>query len=294
MKQYLWAGVALLVVGAHASDNPFELKENFGKLDQDQAVLLDDLKRLAELKELAEEAALDEDPIAEIEQDVQEEAVVPLEKENENLVIQSLDEVVDAPDASSEDRLNTMRENALNASKKAFESKDSSIEEPTKELQDTQKEAEEKQILLDAVQQKEEELKKAKAEEAQASNAKEEAERREVAAYEKQRAEKLAKEKAEAEALEKEALAQKEARAKRLAKKEAQKNQAKADAAAEQKAKVKVEKEQIRVAKVTKTDKEDTQTTNRVDINVTREKIEAKISADKAYEDAVREMSQED
>ena len=33
---------------------------------------------------------------------------------------------------------------------------------------------------------------------------------------------------------------------------------------------------------------------NTLDINVTRDKLEAKFSADKAYEEAVNEMSQED
>ena len=293
MKQYLWAGVALLVVGAHASDNPFELKENFSKLDQDQSVLLDELKKLAELKELAEEAALDEEPIDKIVQSIQEEAVAPLEKENENKVIESLDEVIEEPDTSAEHRLNAMREKALAASKKAFEAKVSNMEVPKPEVEDGENGAEEKQILLDVVKEKEVELQKAKPEESQALNAKEEAEKREVEAYEKQRAEKLAQAKSEAEALEAEALAQKEARAKRLAKKETQKKQAEADAAAEKiaKEKAKTEKEHLQV---TKTYKEDAKAINSVDINVTREKEEAKISADKAYEDAVKEMSQED
>ena len=31
MRKYLWAGVAVLCVNTHASDNPFDLEENFGK-----------------------------------------------------------------------------------------------------------------------------------------------------------------------------------------------------------------------------------------------------------------------
>ena len=47
MRKYLWAGVAVLCVNTHASDNPFDLEENFGKLDQDQEVMLGELKKIS-------------------------------------------------------------------------------------------------------------------------------------------------------------------------------------------------------------------------------------------------------
>ena len=294
MKQYLLAGVAVLLVSAHASDNPFELKENFGRLDQDQALLLGDLKKIADAQELAEEQALDEGV---------EEEVVAVEPTVENAVVESLAPVAtEAPKAenkvkeelapSSVERLNAMRQKALEASKKDFTTDVSTEAIPKKEAADAKKEAAEKEAsekvaLLKAVKQKEAELKKAKEEELKQLSAKKEAEKREVEAYEKQRAEKLAKQKEVdvAAALEKEAVAQKEAKARKKTQEVAKKKQRQDDAMATKLAKEKV----VKVSKV------DTDTKTSVnDINVTREKIEATIAADKAYAEAVKEMSQED
>ena len=52
MKQFLLVGVAVLFMSANASENPFDLKENFGKIDGDQEVLLSELRKLAESKAL--------------------------------------------------------------------------------------------------------------------------------------------------------------------------------------------------------------------------------------------------
>lgn len=301
MKQYLLAGVAVLLVSAHASDNPFDLKENFGKLDQDQEVLLGDLKKIAEAQELAEEQALDEDVNEEVIETIadapQEEAVIEVEVKEvktvepvaEKRVVESLETVVEEIPNASKDRLDAMRQRALDASKEESISVKSTVEPEKKETAKVNDEAKEKQALLEAVKQKEAELKQAKQEQIQRIEAKKEAERREVEAYEKQRAEKLAKQKAEAEAaaLEKEAKAQKEAKAKQLIQEEANKKQA---LEAAKSAKLAQEKKKVapvtRIAGSTKT--------HVSDINVTREKIDAKLAADKAYEEAVKEMSQED
>ena len=55
MKQFLLVGIAVLFVSANASENPFDLKENFGKIDGDQEVLLSELRKLAESKALAQD-----------------------------------------------------------------------------------------------------------------------------------------------------------------------------------------------------------------------------------------------
>ena len=46
MKRTILITTALFFVGAHASDNPFDLKENFGKLDKDQSSLLQELQKV--------------------------------------------------------------------------------------------------------------------------------------------------------------------------------------------------------------------------------------------------------
>ena len=135
MKQYLWAGIAVLLVSAYASDNPFDLKENFGKLDKEQEVLLSELKRLAELKELAEEeAAAQESTVDEADEKKEATTPTPVIEESENKIAESLDAVIEEP-VTSDNRLNTIRQNALDASK-------------------TEKEEQERQALLAAVKQK--------------------------------------------------------------------------------------------------------------------------------------------
>jgi len=47
MKQHIWVGVMMVIMGVHASDNPFELQENFKELEESQKSLLSDLKKIA-------------------------------------------------------------------------------------------------------------------------------------------------------------------------------------------------------------------------------------------------------
>jgi len=50
MKGYLWTAVAVLFVSASASENPFALKENLLKIDNDQDNLLSELSKIAETR----------------------------------------------------------------------------------------------------------------------------------------------------------------------------------------------------------------------------------------------------
>jgi len=257
MKQYLLAGVAVLLVSVHASDNPFDLKENFGKLDQDQEMLLGDFKKIAEEEFVTEQVLKDRgtEKVAAKKVEAVSEVISKASEEDSSISVA---------------RLDMMRQKALEASKQ---------------------QAIGKALKEEAPKQKEDQLKQLEA--------KKEAERREVEAYEKQRAEKFAKQKAteQAAALEREALAQKEAKEKAQA---AAKTAQEANAAKVAQEKVaqkeaeskKASAKQVAVAQTTNEVKAKEVVTN--DINVTREKIEAKLAADKAYEEAVKEMSQED
>jgi hypothetical protein len=228
MKQYLWVGLAIAFVSASASDNPFDLKENFGKLDQDQEVLLSELKKIAAKKALVEEKA--ENVQAKV-----EEALSSLKpKEIEENTADKISEVT--------------------------------MEETSVSMQDENKS---NMLLLEAVKEKEAELKRAKEEARKLEEAKKEAERREVEAYEKQRAEKLARKLATDKAAKELIEAEKEVAQKELLKKEH----------SEENISVEVVKEKV---------------SGIVDINLTQENEEAKKIADQAYEEAVSEMSQED
>jgi len=288
MKQYLWIGIVVLLVSAHASDNPFDLKENFGKLDKEQEVLLSELKRLAELKEAAEEDAAVQEAMV----DEKKEVVIatPVIKESENKITESLDTVIEEVSNASSSQLNTMRQNTLAESDESEESFNAKISNSENiKVTELGKEAQEKEALLAAVKQKEAELQQLRAEELRQIEAKKDAERREVEAYEKQRAEKLARQKAEeASALEKEALTQNAIISKQLVQEEVKKEDLK-KVIVEKSQKLMPKKEEITEAKQREEDKK----TSIVDINVTREKIEEKVAADKAYEDAIKEMNEE-
>jgi len=285
MKQYLWTGIMVLLMSANASENPFELKENFGKLDNDEASILGQLKKVAERQELAEDATLD-DALED------EEEVISPSKEVDKVSTDVNEKKTETVENTSVD---SIRQKAMEAAKK---------------------EHLEKEILLKKVEEKEAELKSAKAEEAKLAQAQEEAEKREVEAYEKKRVAKLAEEAKISAALEKVALAQKEEKlkAKKLKKekallvqkekekeKEATANLAKKKLLEVSKTEEKAKQEKVKIEKVAKKE-EKIKVKNIVphpitsvdDINVTREANEAKLAADKLYEEAVKEMSRED
>ena len=58
MKQYVWIAVIFLFTGAQASENPFDLGENLKKIDQDQDILLLELKKMSQKKEEQEEKVM--------------------------------------------------------------------------------------------------------------------------------------------------------------------------------------------------------------------------------------------
>lgn len=259
MKKYVFIGMVLLLVNGQASDNPFDLKENFGKLERDQERLLSGLKEIGARQELAQ----------------------------------------------------TLELNAK--ASKEVEAKEEIIELPRQELPVIE--------IGNIVTSSEEESQKEEAR--KTLEAKKEAEKREVEAYEKKRAKRLAKKEAEAKILEEEALVEKKALAEKealaekkalagkealdkkeaLAKKEAEEKvlaSQKAEALKKQKLEkeAEIQEEKIKKIKTRQASQDkviaDTNTVSPRDVNVTRDKEEAKIVADKAYEEAVREMSQED
>ncbi len=325
MKQYLWLGIAAIFVSAHASDNPFELKSNFGQLDQDQELLLGDLKKMAEAKEHAEEkaeAVVATEP-AEVISDslsVAVEGEVPVNASNEVGKVKQQVQTLTEAEKASEEQLNTMRAAALATLReeavKKEAAKEVKIETAVKTNIPKNNDAAQKARLLEEVQKKEAELAAAKKEVAEKEAAKKEAEKREVEAYEKQRAEKLAKQ-VEAEVLEREALAQKAVKSKQQEAEKtadlAQRQQKEAEAVATKAKQDEVEKKvallkqkeaQTAAAKVklikastskaVKATPSSSATPKVNDIDVEKEKIEAKKAADKAYEKAVKEMSKED
>lgn len=287
MKKYILTGMALLVVSTTASENPFDLKENFGQLEQDQEVLLSELKKIAELKELAEEQELAEEEARELAS-----GVIETELPREDLPTVEIDDIVTSSDTQSIDIPNQVEEENI----QVISPQDTVVpsEEKLNVMRQKSLEASRTEALPKAVQSKEAELKKAKQEASQVAEAKKEAEMREVEAYEKKRAERLARKVAEAAAPEKEALVQKEA--KDLAAETAKQAAKVKETAFKQVSKAPTAKKQT-VAVKNKIDmgKSEDQTKSTVKvIDVKREKEDAKIAADKAYEEAVKEMSQEE
>lgn len=267
MKQYLWAGVAVLFIAANASDNPFDLKENFSKLDQDQETLILELQKQADIKEkTVVKKTASVLPVKD------QRTVNKIAAKKQKKLIESLDAVVEAKEAvpmpvvpvvevSKEVQLQQRKERKIQREIRAAEAQKK------------------------AIQQKRE-LKKVQDDEGKKSSLQKEASMREVEEYEKKRKEAYAKNKANKEAL----VAQEAARAKRLARKAAAKKLEEADAKKAVKAQGFLDKvEEILVSKTA-----NVEVTSVDDINTTREKMQAKTHADKLYEEAVLEMSQED
>jgi len=75
MKQYLWVAAVVAMVGANASENPFDLNANLKKIDQAEQQLLGDLEKIAKEKEAKEDLELNMD-----EKGGDEKAAAPVEK----------------------------------------------------------------------------------------------------------------------------------------------------------------------------------------------------------------------
>jgi hypothetical protein len=101
MKRYVWIVAVLAVtVGASASENPFELDENFKAIEQEENSLLKELKAISERREALEDA---EDDIS-IEEDNEDETATV--EEGEQPVEPDMVEVkskVEKPEKNNED-----------------------------------------------------------------------------------------------------------------------------------------------------------------------------------------------
>ena len=279
MKQYLWAGIAVLVVSASASDNPFDLKENFGKIDQDQETLLSDLRKMAEAKELLDEEDVNNIPSKVIPSHAED--VIPAPTPKKELVSETISVEEELPvENVSEARLNEMREKAMEAAREAkvaTEKKNIAVEEVVVKEKT-------KEPSIEDIHAKEAEIAQLKAAQEEQLRIQHEAEAREVAAYEKKRAEKLAKKREEEKrlALEEKQKQEEAAKKEALAKKEEARLKVAREAAAK---KLKKSSPKKVITKAT---------SSVVDINISQEAIDAKRAADLEYEAAVKEMSEED
>jgi fused signal recognition particle receptor len=291
MKRYLWTAVAVLFVNANASENPFALKENLLKIDNDQEILLLELSKIAEARENAELEADDDNMDAELAKEANaKEAPARIKKAKGQLSV-GIDVALDAEDAELDAELaeeaikhglplaelekeasagneDSEEQNKLTNAIDEIVGDDDKIEglnlagDDEKKLAQKAEEsalklAQEKEAEEKADREKQEQLEATRLAEEKAlkeANARE-TERLEVAAYEKERAEKIAR-KAQEDAIKKSA-----------------------ELEAEQKL---VAENMRKEARVTG------------DIDLVAEKEAAKEAADNAYLDAVREMDQED
>ncbi len=121
MKRYLWTAIVWAFVGANASDNPFKLNENLKKIDQDQNILLSELKVLTEKKEKKE---------------VQEEIIVTEKVEididsnvSEIIVVEETEVVVIETNATEEAKINKIKEEQVKIEVKRAEKEKEKAEE---------------------------------------------------------------------------------------------------------------------------------------------------------------------
>jgi len=276
----------LVTLNVSASQNPFDLNENLKKIDQDQNTLLDELKKLAQQREAAEDESIDsegddeeidavvsdETNVKEQVQEKEQTSTMPKAPQSEKPSPEagSAEESgVKGPDRIQEIRKRMMAQEALRAKETA--KKEEAVAKPKGE------EAPMKAEALKAKQQAEAAAKKA----ADAKAAEEQA-KRERLAKEKaaQEAAKRAQEKREVEAYE----------AARRAKKEAE-----AKAAAIEAAKEATNKATQALPEVSKSKEEvvEPTETSGIDFNITQEQIEAKKRAEEELRKAIMEVEQE-
>ena len=92
MKWYGWLVITAVTIGAHASGNPFELNQNFQKIEKEQESLLKGIKAVAAAQEARDDAELDEEtdvdeaPAAEVKQPEKKPVVTPKATEEEKPV----------------------------------------------------------------------------------------------------------------------------------------------------------------------------------------------------------------
>lgn len=204
MKRYLWTAVAVLFVNANASENPFALKENLLKIDNDQEMLLSELRKLAEAREDAQLDAEDDDIALEEDskEDIVEDASAKMEDSQEQYnLTKSIDELMgegtqeeektEVESAQEEEPVSTaiVDEARKRAMEKAAQEAKKAEEAALKLAQEKAEKEKAVQAEVKAAQAQAQQEAESKAKLAQEAR---EAEKREVAAYEKQRAEKLA------------------------------------------------------------------------------------------------------
>jgi len=157
MKQYVWIAVVFLFTGVQASENPFDLGENLKKIDQDQDILLLELKKMSQKKEEQEE------------------------------------KVMNAQEGSEENRLedNTMHnEENVSSDNEVVQKSETNLtveEERLKKVKEEQEKIEQARVEHEALKEAQEQKIK---EEAQAEEERLAEEKREVEKYEAQRLEK--------------------------------------------------------------------------------------------------------
>ena len=281
MKQYLWAAIVLVFVGANASDNPFDLDANLKKIDQDQDVLLSELRVLSEAKVAREDAEMEEEESNLEEETVATDTNVP-NNISEKDTIEADNAVVVQPGVTEEDKIKKIAEDQVEI-----------------EAQRTENEIE--------IQKEYAEIRRVKLEKEKAEQERLAAEKLEVEKYEAQR---VAKKKREAEELD-----QLEAEKAKLENKKAELETQKAPLEnkniiadiniTRENTEAEKEADKVYTEAVTHVDKEDTSVQLKAEtevaaksaiaeVNITREEAEAKKEADKAYEEALLEVNRED
>ncbi len=276
MKRYVWIAALLAgTVGAGASENPFELNENFQKLEQEQESLLKELKSASAKLEALQEAEDDADIDAEEDEDETEEAATPA-AETEEVVVETIEPPKKAEVPQASETENTVAK----VKRKASETPQTPKATPTKT------EAPKEIVRIEKVKEDQAKIDAARA------------------AQMKARAEAEAKRKAEVEKAkrEKEALAKLEAE-RAAAKKKAE--EAELERLKAQKARLEAEKAQLEKEAKAKTEtpapvksavssKSAKTAVASVDINITKEEMEAAKRAEEELKKAIAEVDQED
>jgi len=235
MKRYIWMVVLFAVTGVGASENPFEISENFQKIQKEQDDLLAELKRASEKLEAMREA--------------EEDAEIDAEDDEEGEESESVSKEVKQPSGKEV----SQKSKVTPPPSKTIAKVPSAVEK-----------VKEEQMKIDAAR---EAQMKARAEE--------DAKRK--AAIEKERKEKEALKKLE----EQRKIAEK--KAKEIAQKKQQAQQANAAPVK------KVAKKQDNSVMPKQSKR-----ASGIDINVTREKLEAAKKAEEELRKAIQEVDQED
>lgn len=206
MKRYLWTVVAVLFVNANALENPFALKENLLKIDRDQEMLLSELAKIAEAREVARVEVEETELVEKVKEIVPSDntSVKMKDSEEQYNLTNSIDELVGDDEKKDGVDSTTTSEGSAGDSQKE-ETVSSAIAAEALKIAIAKEEEAAKKAAFIMAQEKEAQEKADKAKFAQAQAHKEadekaklveealETERREVLAYEKQRAEKLLK-----------------------------------------------------------------------------------------------------